>query len=463
MSHRDIVWISLESVRQDHTSLGGHVRDTTPNLQRLANRDDGSSFSNCFSHGIWTRPSSASILTGRAPADHGVLSFDSKLPDSVPTLPEQLQEYGYRTACVSPIAQVSEATGLDRGFDDFQYLSRETLLEEAGVVAMGRFLWNIRNHSAGLTTDTTKHCTGYLVSELSKRHIRRAGRDGEPLFLYTHLGDSHHAYYPPTGWQETFVDDLELPLADSLSVALEMSATLIESIADGVRFSDAEWNALEVLYDTCIRYVDHLAGEIIKTARAALDNPIIVVTADHGELFGESGCLAHMLVANTAVTNVPLVISGVDGLDRADGLVQHADVMQLLFNDCELPIPVPAGIDIRTAERTAAVTQRGGKRAQRKLRQLREHNPAFDGSTFHEGDLTSVRTADYRYQRSEKREELFVLPDEQTDRADSKPAVTDDFRQRTDRWLTTHSRSGPEQRAEFSDAMQQQLEDLGYL
>ncbi|MFC7028079.1 sulfatase-like hydrolase/transferase [Halomicroarcula sp. GCM10025710] len=77
MVQRDIIWISLESVRQDHTTLGGHERDTTPNLARLAGEPGGAVFENCFSHGIWTRTSSTSILTGRAPSDHGVLAFDS--------------------------------------------------------------------------------------------------------------------------------------------------------------------------------------------------------------------------------------------------------------------------------------------------------------------------------------------------------------------------------------------------
>ena len=463
MASRDIIWITLESVRQDHTSLDGHDRDTTPTLQRLAERADGASFPNCFSHGIWTRTSSASMLTGRAPAAHGVLSFDSKLPESVETIPEQLSDNGYRTACVSPIGQVSEATGLDRGFDDFHYLSRGTLLEEAGPLTMLRFLRNIRHHSAGLTTDTSKHSTGYLVTELAKRHIHRAGDGNDPLFLYTHIADSHHTYYPPKGWQETFAADLELPLDEALTVAVEMSDALIENIADGAQFTDAEWNAIEVLYDTCIRYVDHLVGEIVETAQAHLEDPLVVITADHGELFGERGCLAHMLVANTAVSNVPLVIAGIDGLEGNENLVQHADALQLVLEECNLSIPVPAGTDMRDSKRTAAITQRGGKRAQKKLRQIQQHNPAFDTSLFHRNDLTSVRTATHRYQYSQDREELFELPDEVTDRATEQPEVTDQLRRLTEEWLAEHGEPVETEQAEFSEQMQQQLEDLGYL
>ena len=461
MSRRDIIWITLESVRQDHTSLSGNERDTTPNVRRLAARSDSAAFSNCFAHGIWTRTSSASMLTGSAPASHGVLSFDSKLPADIKTVPEQLSDRGYRTAAVSPIAQVSEATGLDRGFDDFHYLTRGTLLEEAGLRSMVRYLRQIRHHSAGLTMDTKKHSIGYLVAEIATRHIRQRADEDDPLFLYVHIGDSHHPYYPPKGWREAFVDDLQLDLAASLSVAMEMSDRLIEQMAAGLPFSDAEWNAIEVLYDTAIRYVDSLAGTIVDTARSYLDDPIVVVTADHGELLGEEGCLAHMLVANTAVTNVPLVISGLEGLDGGDRLVQPADVLKTISNRCELSLSVPAGQDVSAGERAVAVTQRGGKRARKKIDQIRDHDPE-SGSHFCPGNLTSVRTADYRYQRCNGQEDLFVLPDETVDRAESEPAITERFRQVTDEWLAEHAREESTDRAEFSAQMRRQLEDLGY-
>ena len=49
---RDIIWITLESIRQDHTTMDGYRRDTTPYLQSLADRSDGATFDSCFSHDI---------------------------------------------------------------------------------------------------------------------------------------------------------------------------------------------------------------------------------------------------------------------------------------------------------------------------------------------------------------------------------------------------------------------------
>lgn len=464
MDSRSIVWVTLESVRHDHTSLAGHERDTTPFLDRLARDPDGASFSNCVSHALWTRPSSTSILTGRAPSNHRVWTYEAALSEDVPTIPQQLTDRGYRTAAVSPIAQLSSATGLDAGFDDFHYLGKEQLLQEAGLTTMLRFLANVRRHSGGLTRDTTKHCRGFFSQEVAKRHIDRAANEDDPLFLYVHVGDSHHAYYPPKGWQRRFEDALDLPLDEALDVALDMSERLHEHIARGLPFDDAEWNAIETLYDTCVAYVDSVTEAIVERARERLDDPIIVVTADHGEFFGEEGLLAHMLVPHTAVTDVPLVVHGLDvPAGTEDGLVQPADAMAMLSAECGLDVDVPIGQDVRSNPREYAVTQRGSVRAEHKIDRFREHVPTFDAERYPVGEVTSVRNHDYRYQRDANGATLFSL-DDQTVPIDDEPEVAERMDDALTTWLETYGRrtEGRERAAEFSQEMEQQLRDLGY-
>ncbi len=63
----NILWITLESVRYDHTSLSGYGRDTTPALARLASDPRATAFEQCITHGKWTGTSSGSILTGQYP------------------------------------------------------------------------------------------------------------------------------------------------------------------------------------------------------------------------------------------------------------------------------------------------------------------------------------------------------------------------------------------------------------
>ncbi|SEO23054.1 Arylsulfatase A [Halogranum amylolyticum] len=463
---RDIVWITLESVRQDHTSLGEYDRDTTPFLRTLSARPDSAAFTNCFSHDIWTRSSSASILTGLAPSAHRTWSEDARLSRDVPTLPEALRDAGYRTACVSPNPQLSDVTGLARGFDHFHYLGKRTLLREAGVVTMARYLAGLNRHSAGYTRDTPKHSIGYLNAALARRHVDTAVDEGQPLFLYVHLGDSHHPYYPPKPYQHRFADGFELSVDEALDVSMDMSADLHGHIARGVPFADDEWNAIHAMYDAGVCHVDETTRRIIDYAETRLDDPIVVVTSDHGELLGERGLLAHMIAVNDAVSHVPLVVAGVSGLSGwHDGVVQHADAMRTVLSEAGVDADVPVGLDLRDERREFAVTQRGGDRAAGKLAKISEHDPGFDASQYHVGNLTSLRTPEYRYSQSDSGVELFELPDETYDLHEERPAVRDDLAARCESWLAEFGapRSRREERSEFDESMSAHLRDLGYL
>lgn len=463
MTQRDIVWLTLESVRQDHTSLGGYDRNTTPFLAQMASQSQASWSDNCFSHDIWTRPSSTSILTGLPSSAHHVRHDEAKLSETIETIPSQLNRQGYNTVGLSPIAQFSQATGLARGFDDFHYLNSGTILEEVGVTTLVKFLVNIRRHSAGITGDMKKHCSGYLMSQIAKQHIRSAADDG-PLFLYAHLGDSHHVYWPPKTWQSRYAEEFDVSIDTALEIALDMSDRLHEHIAHGASFSDREWEALLAMYDTLVAYVDHLAADIVKYARSHLNDPIIVITADHGELFGEHGLLAHLLVTNTAVSNVPLVIYGLDDQFETDMLVQHADVWAMLDNDLNIDIEAPVGQDIRKEPRNHTVTQRGGKRARKKLNEIEKYNDGFDRSRFHESDLTSIRTKTHRYQQSDDSSELFTVADETVEISDQEPKVAKQLANELNAWRSKYDREDDmAESAEFDQAMSQQLRDLGYL
>ncbi|RDI69644.1 sulfatase [Halopelagius longus] len=463
---RDVVWITLESVRQDHSSLGGYDRDTTPFLRSLGSRSDAATFTNCFSHDIWTRSSSASILTGLAPSAHRTWSQDDRLASDVPTVAEAFRDEGYRTACISPNPQLSDVTGLARGFDHFHYLGKENLIEEMGIPTMIRYLTGLRRYSAGYTTDTRKHSIGYLNEVLSKRHVRAASEEGTPLFLYVHLGDSHHPYYPPKPYQDAFTDGFEMGLDEALETSMDMSENLYEYMARDLPFADDEWEAIRAMYDAEILNVDQTTRRIVEYAESRLDDPIVVVTSDHGELLGESGLLAHMISVEDAVSHVPMVVSGVPGLSGTrDDIVQHADAMQTALTAAGVDFDLPVGYDLRKSDREFAVTQRSGARAQGKFGKLAESGPQFDASEYHSDDVTSVRTPEFRYTRSTDGDELFAIPDEETDVSEEHPDTRDELAETCESWLETYGLPYSEQRerAEFDDSMSDHLADLGYI
>ncbi len=64
-----VLWIVLDTVRADHTSIYGYHRATTPQLEAWAKR--GITFDMARSPASWTLPSHLSMFTGLWPTQHG--------------------------------------------------------------------------------------------------------------------------------------------------------------------------------------------------------------------------------------------------------------------------------------------------------------------------------------------------------------------------------------------------------
>lgn len=461
VSKPNIIWITLDSVRYDHTSLSGYHRDTTPTLERIAESSSGRSFEACFSHAIWTLPSSTSILTGTYPTRHNVMTGESQLGDSPKTVAELLSEVGYRTACLSRNSYLSTATNLVRGFDQFEWLNARRLPFSAGLRTTLKYVANLRHHSAGFSLDSAKHSTPFVMNDIAKRWIRSLERE-EPFFFYLHYNEPHSPFYPPIPYLDRYTSDLEMSGREAASFALEVHNNLESKIANGCDFTREQWAALNAMYDAEIAYTDACIGRLIDYIEARdLGETAVVITADHGELLGEHGLLGHTEVLDDALIHVPLVTSGVgDWPISSDQLLQHIDVMQTLVGSAGGDTSQMQGVDLRTESRDFAIAQRGPRDVER----FKAHNPSFDTSSFHASTLTCLRTATFKYQRSEGGQELFELPNETDDVSEAYPAVCGQLDQALDEWFEEEGQPVDSiGEAEFTRDMERQLRDLGYL
>ncbi|RRJ31399.1 sulfatase [Halocatena pleomorpha] len=463
----NIIWITIESTRADHTSLHSYDRDTTPNLQRIADLDGGRSFSTCISHGIWTRSSSASILTGTWPSRHRAGMDSERIPTELMTVPELLREEGYHTAAMSPNANLSSGTGLDRGFTDFMWIDKSTLLDDMSKATLLKYLFNIRTHGGGLTRDTWRHNTGYMMLDMTKRWLRSFLHSTEPFFLYLHFGDPHHPYYPPLPILKRETARLGLSPKEAEEIALHHHSHIDELVAQGCPYTEEEWRALTALYDGGIEYADKIIGELFDYASALnLDNTVFVITADHGESLGEQNLLGHKIGVHDGLIHVPLIVYGSEEmLDYAGETIQHIDVMKTLLESIGSDTSQLQGIDLRNETRTHTITQRGPCRRQRTLDAYREFNPDFDVSRYLPGMLTAIRTTKFKYLKGENDSRLYRLPDENTDVAAYYDNVTQQFDEKLTRWWEHSGKpitdSEPIDSA-FTEALREQLTDLGY-
>jgi len=90
---RDIVLVTVDSLRADHVGWHGYDRNTTPNLDQRA--ASAQTFTSAFSHACSTRPSFPSIMTSSYALEYG--GFE-RLSSKRTTIAELLEEAGYETA-----------------------------------------------------------------------------------------------------------------------------------------------------------------------------------------------------------------------------------------------------------------------------------------------------------------------------------------------------------------------------
>lgn len=467
---QNVVWIVYDSVRADHSSVCGYDRPTTPNLERIASRESGATFSNATAHAIWSLPSTASILTGTSPSYHGTGLENDVLPDTIPTVPERLSEAGVTTAGLSGNSYFTEETGLDRGFDEFTHLrtvplGESNVLSVAGLSTVLRFIANLGEHGGGYTLDSRRHSANYLVNEVAKRQLSDLGEADEPFFYYAHFPGAHHPYAPPKPYRDRFFEAAGLS-PEAAEFALEHTTDVYREIADGCAFTEPQRTAIRAAYDACVAYVDSLAGDLFDHVRETFgDDTVVVMTSDHGDLLGEHGLLGHKVLLHDALVNVPLVADGLPGVDgRRTDPAQHTDVMYTLLSALDVGVDGIDGIDLRERERPFAVSQRGDRTCRNTIQKLTEYEGSVDTDWFPRGLVTALRTDGFKLVESDQGRRLYDLPDESTDASAAFPDERERLDDALDDWLAAHQeRVASSAASAFSEGTKQRLRDLGYV
>lgn len=281
----NILLLTIDTQRADHSSLYGYAHETTPTLARLA--EHGTRFDHAYAASTWTVPSVVSILTGVLPSEHGVMhgmriGFEANASDVIGqeilsadlhTLPADLHAAGYRTVGVTANIHLGETFGFARGFDSYTCLDFFSNTDRVGAV--------VAEHLDAL-------------------------REGEtPYFLWVHLVDPHAAYHPRQPYFDEWwpADRPRYPQIDDFFLEEfidRLFATDHIPPADGLAYAT-------MAYDTEIRAADDYLGTLL----AALDDGhlAVVVTSDHGEELGDHLQVGHGHTAFEEVAHVPLVVA----------------------------------------------------------------------------------------------------------------------------------------------------------
>ncbi|MEZ4265563.1 MAG: sulfatase [Myxococcota bacterium] len=273
----NIILVTFDALRADHTGFMGYPRPTSPRLDAFA--ADAVVFEHAYSQDSGTGPSLWSLMTGKTPFQVDLLHperFPPAFGASEQLLAEQLEQAGYSTAAVL----CGDVFGtphwnLRRGFDEYADVCVGHSRDQAPIV-----------RARALST------------------IRRFARK-QPFFVWVHFYDPHGPY------------------ADHADV--DFGSQPMDLYDEEIRYADRGFGEL----------LDGLAAQDLGR------RTFIAVTADHGEGFGKHGPDPHARNLYRNVTHVPLVIHGPGiAPRRVSDPVAMADLFPTLLDLASVPVPL---------------------------------------------------------------------------------------------------------------------------
>jgi arylsulfatase A-like enzyme len=306
----NVLFVVWDTVRADALSLYGYQRDTTPNLRELARR--GVRFDQARSTAPWTLPSHGSLFTGRWPHELGA-GINRGIDPSHPTLAEWLAARGYVTGgFVGNTHFCNDRFGIAKGFQHY-----EDHREKRVVSALEIF----RNCGLGRRITTDLRRAGIILPGMVGPRKQAPEVNGDflawleevadekrPFFAFVNYIDAHDPYVLPEG--------LDWPRFGLTPETPEDHQIFHEWLTSPKQhFTDRQLTLARDGYDDCIRYIDAHFQKLLDELeqRGALENTLVIVTADHGESFGEHQIFGHARSLYRPELHVPLVIVGPPG------------------------------------------------------------------------------------------------------------------------------------------------------
>ncbi len=300
----NIVLLVIDAARADHVGYYGYPRETTPNIDRLA--QSSVVFEWHFSQTTETKSSTACLLTSQY-ADTNLADGPRALVPGTFTMEAGLEAAGLRTLLVSSNLKATPLYGIGSDFQDAIY---------------DRSLEHLAHEEEG---------EGYFHPSVAARAFRDWVEANGPsrFFAYLHFIPPHYPYEQPETYTELFrgLEPVSFEPGDVL-----FSEQVPRPIPDPPPLP--EWINL---YDANLRWADWAVGEVEATLRSQglLEKTLLIVTSDHGEAFGEHGHVWHGRSVHDEACHVPLLMrfpGERQAGKRVPALTESVDLLPTIFD-----------------------------------------------------------------------------------------------------------------------------------
>lgn len=288
----NIVLITIDALRADHLSAYGYKRDTSPNIDALAN--NGILFRRAIAQSSHTPPCMGSIASSTFVTTHGIFTWGNPIR-SIPTLPKVLKSYQFRTIFITDNPTMNE--GLPHLTDGFDIVDQTPI------------------SANGITQQAVKSIP-----------------NNKPFFMWLHFMDAHN-YTPDQRNASRYFNDpnynatLTLPITQCTKNSYGYNG-IPECLTQRLSVRNNNPDHYIALYDAAIHDIDEQIGSL----RLQLPHDtLFIITSDHGELLGEHGYYFHHgYFLYQPLLHIPLILS-------------HPDMAPVKY---VIPDPVSANIDI---------------------------------------------------------------------------------------------------------------------
>jgi len=246
----NVLLLSIDSLRQD-MPWTGYARPIAPNLTKLA--AESVVYTHAYSVSSYTAKSVGAFLTSRYPSTlyRSGWFFTDYAPANV-FLAEALHEHGIRTMGVQGHLYFGRGKHLDQGFDEWELVP-------------------------GITFDSTtdKNVTSDKMTDIGIRLLSDPKNTSGPFFAWIHYTDPHDVYNKHPESPDFGKDN-------------------------------------RARYDSEVFFTDLHLGRFLDFARKQpwWSKTCVIITADHGEAFGEHGMYKHAFQLWEVLTRVPILVYG---------------------------------------------------------------------------------------------------------------------------------------------------------
>ncbi|MFW6086586.1 MAG: sulfatase-like hydrolase/transferase [Myxococcota bacterium] len=314
----NVLVLVVDTLRADALPGYGYAEGHTPHLEAFA--DDAIRFDQAFANSSWTRPSFATILTGRYASSHNVMGKLDPLSEELVTMPEVFREGGYETGGFVTNYNVAPYFNFQQGFDEYTYLEPDYVLGADDMASkllfvqvLRRAVEKVRGAQPGLAYQDAETVNRAVVDWLE-------AEPQSPFFLFAAYMDPHDPYFEHPYEGEGF----------------SRAAHQEPDPSDAPR--------LREIYDGEVTYWDEQFGDLVAELRerGLYDDLTLVVTSDHGEEFMEHGGFWHGTTLYDEQVHVPMFVKLPD--NRQGGTVishwvQLTDLMPTLLDQNGLEVP----------------------------------------------------------------------------------------------------------------------------